>query len=332
MAFPNQETFLYTTSSELQAVLVRTVVVPLIELEQTPASITNSLQAHFLVRVLDSVLLTDLPLANLYYHFGFSGSYIPLGAGRELNAPVPAGDNEITFTAELNGTYVDIPVSFNWIVDTTRPTVVTTQPTNNASNININPTLLVNFSENMRASETISSVTISPPVNGTWSVTNNVLSFNSTSPLSYGQAYSVTIGTGAQDLAGNNLATPYTFNFATNNVGNQPPDAPNFDGLFVPIRTSDPKPMLSFNVPFDVDNDALHFIVEISTNSSFSSGILTYNTINHPTFFAYYNNSIKTEPFPISGVPANTGQVVFKTPVALANGQYWLRVFADDRR
>ena len=332
MAFPNQEIFLYTEPSDMQSALVRTVIVPLIELEQTPDPNTNSLQAHFLVKVLDNILMTELPLANLYYKFDFSSSYVSLGAARELDAPVPVGNNEITFTAELNGVYVEFPVSFNWIVDTTRPTITATEPTNNAFETSINPAITISFSEAMSETATVPAITTSPNIAGTWSVADNVLSLSPASPLAYGQAYSITIGTGAQDLAGNNLASPFTFNFTTNQVGNQPPEAPTFNGLFIPAKTSTSKPMFMFNVPSDVDNDALHFVVEVATNSTFSSGLLTYNTINHPSFFTYYNNSIKTEPFPISGVPANTGQVVFKVPVTLANGQYWFRAFADDRR
>lgn len=323
----------YSEASDIQSIAVSSVIVPVVQIIQAPPSFTNLTQTNFVLQVVDSISLSSLPTANLYYRLGVSGTLVPLGVERVVSLVAVSGLNEIIFTAEFDGVPSASSLTYTWTVDAVPPSVVVTQPLHGAEGISISPNIRIEFSENMNIAGTIAAININPAISGSWSGNNNVFTFALTHPLAYDQVYSITVGTGAQDLAGNSLSAPHSFSFATSQTGNQMPDPPNFDGIFVPNKISHNFPMVAFNVPNDVDSDALHFVAEIATNESFSSGLLSYNTVSHPQMFAYYNSlGNKTEPFPTNGVPANTGQVVFKTPVALPNGQYWFRFFADDRR
>jgi hypothetical protein len=80
--------------------------------------------------------------------------------------------------------------------------------------------ITVPFSEAMDSS-TINSTNITVidgsgnPVNGVWSYSGTTATFNPSSDLSYSTTYTVTVGTGVKDSAGNNLASASSWNFTT---------------------------------------------------------------------------------------------------------------------
>jgi len=109
--------------------------------------------------------------------------------------------------------------------DTTPPTVVSTSPEDGAINVAIDTVVTATFSEAM-SDPSAPVVYTSPSVGGSTYWSNNTMTFRPTIPLAYSTTYAVTIGTNAQDLAGNPLATPYTWSFTTESALNKPPSQP----------------------------------------------------------------------------------------------------------
>ena len=113
-------------------------------------------------------------------------------------------------------------------VDTLRPTVSSTVPTNGATAVTPDGTVTLNFSESVNcATVTTGSVTIAPAV--TWNKTSCSGSQAVFTPA--GQAnstsYTVTVGTGVTDAAGNAMASSYPFGYTTAAPApNNPPGTP----------------------------------------------------------------------------------------------------------
>lgn len=100
--------------------------------------------------------------------------------------------------------------------DTTAPSVVSTTPADNAINIAATASVIINFSETMNISSVEGVVVFSPAVTGAsyaWTNGDSTLTISHDSFVSDGTEYTVTIGTGAEDLSGNALATVYEFSF-----------------------------------------------------------------------------------------------------------------------
>lgn len=129
-----------------------------------------------------------------------------------------------TGVTDLAGNNLASTYSFSFTTaaagDVTPPTIATTTPANGATGIAVGNSIKVVFSEAMNSS-TINSSNITfqtsngTTVSGIWSYSGVTATFNQSSVLSYNTSYTMTVGTGVTDLAGNNLQTPYTFSFTT---------------------------------------------------------------------------------------------------------------------
>jgi hypothetical protein len=114
--------------------------------------------------------------------------------------------------------------AFTTIADTTPPTVTGTTPANGATGISVSaPNITVTFSEAMDQT-TINATTInvkvtssSTPVTGTvsYNTTTHVATFTPSANLTANTNYTVTVTTGAKDVAGNPLPGTVTFTFTT---------------------------------------------------------------------------------------------------------------------
>ncbi|HCS19988.1 MAG TPA: hypothetical protein DIW47_05400, partial [Bacteroidetes bacterium] len=104
-------------------------------------------------------------------------------------------------------------------LDAIPPTVISTDPANNATNVALNKTISAVFSENMESSTiTITSFTISRNsvnIAGAVSYSGVTAQFNPTNNLLSGSTYTGTITTLVEDLAGNNMVNNYVWTFAT---------------------------------------------------------------------------------------------------------------------
>ncbi|MCD6569655.1 MAG: Ig-like domain-containing protein, partial [Deltaproteobacteria bacterium] len=94
------------------------------------------------------------------------------------------------------------------------PTIVNTSPAHE-SRAPISTEISVIFSEAMDHASVESAFDIDPYVSGTFSWSENTMIFTPDEDLTPDISYTVTIDTSAQDLAGNPLASPYSWSFTT---------------------------------------------------------------------------------------------------------------------
>lgn len=99
------------------------------------------------------------------------------------------------------------------------PTVISTDPADNATNVPLNKTITADFSENMDPTTiSITSFTISRNavnIAGAVSYSGVTAQFNPTNNLLSGTIYTGTITTQVKDLAGNNMVSNYVWTFTT---------------------------------------------------------------------------------------------------------------------
>ncbi len=107
--------------------------------------------------------------------------------------------------------------------DITPPTVTTVTPANGATTVTTNATVTATFSEAVNAS-TVTGTTFqlrdagNNLISATVSTASNVITLTPSAPLSVSTTYNVTIvggASGVKDLAGNALASNYTWSFTT---------------------------------------------------------------------------------------------------------------------
>ncbi|MCA9551641.1 MAG: Ig-like domain-containing protein [Myxococcales bacterium] len=151
----------------------------------------------------DGAVVSFTPAAPLYfltYYEARLGTQITDLAGNALEAPYTWG-----FRVEA------------W-VDTTPPEVVSTVPAPDAVDVAVGTPISVAFSEAIDPA-TVSAETIQvddgAPVAGQLAVSDATVVFTPAAALQPGQTYTVTVGTGVQDLAGNALAEAVAWSFTT---------------------------------------------------------------------------------------------------------------------
>ena len=113
--------------------------------------------------------------------------------------------------------------------DEAAPTIAATLPADGETDAALNIGISVTFSEAMGQAVTESAFSSDPATECifTWDVASTILSCEPTTELSANTTYTVTVGSGAQDLAGNGLETPFTFSFTTGQTADTtPPAAP----------------------------------------------------------------------------------------------------------
>ena len=125
--------------------------------------------------------------------------------------------------------------------DTAPPTVSSTSPANNATGAAINTAITATFSEAMDA-PTLTTATLTllngtTPVSGTITYSGTTAIFTPLSNLVSAVTYTATVTTGAKDLAGNPMNSPYTWSFTTgaatgggNQFGSGPDPVPDPTG------------------------------------------------------------------------------------------------------
>lgn len=108
--------------------------------------------------------------------------------------------------------------------DTVAPTVVANVPENAAMNAG-SGLITISFSEPMREADTAAATTVAPGVvcagGWLWNAEKTTLACNTT--MAANTSYTVTVGTGAKDVAGNALAAPHVFTFKTAAVADTTP-------------------------------------------------------------------------------------------------------------
>src|SRR4029079_10755092 len=128
---------------------------------------------------------------------------------------------------DLAGNSLATPLSSTFTTaDASAPGVASTLPVNGAVGVGVNSTVTVTFTEAMNPS-TINSSTItlrvtasSAPVAVTvnYTAATNTATFTPSASLSGSTGYTLAVTTGAHDLAGNALASPFTASFTTADI------------------------------------------------------------------------------------------------------------------
>ncbi|MCC7211327.1 MAG: hypothetical protein E3K40_04675 [Candidatus Brocadia sp.] len=116
--------------------------------------------------------------------------------------------------------------SFTTTGDFTAPTVIYTSPVNGAAGVNVSSDIAATFSEMMDAStlgtDTYSINNGSNNLGGVVSYRDKIITFTPNTNLDFNTIYTATITTGARDIAGNPIASAYTWSFTTELVPSTP--------------------------------------------------------------------------------------------------------------
>ena len=138
-----------------------------------------------------------------------------------------------TYTASVNTGAKDlggnsIVSNYFWsfttgaIIDLIPPTVILTDPLNNATGVALNQKIAATFSKSMNpTSISITSFLLAngtTPITGTVTYSGNIGTFTPAANLTASTLYTATITTVAKDLAGNPLASNYIWSFTTGAV------------------------------------------------------------------------------------------------------------------
>jgi Big-like domain-containing protein/calcineurin-like phosphoesterase family protein/fibronectin type III domain protein len=213
-----------STSSSVTVTLDNTP--PDTAITSKPLAITNSTTANFSFTKNDLTATLSCSLDGAAFTACSSPtSYTALTNGQhtfQVSATDPAGNVDPT------------PAGFTWTVDIVTPTVSSTVPTTNATNVPPITTVVANFSEAINpATITTSTFTVKKKQGGspvsatvTYDPTTNKATLQPTSNLAAQTAYTATItggASGVKDLAGNSLVANFSWNFTTSILDTTPP-------------------------------------------------------------------------------------------------------------
>ncbi len=109
-------------------------------------------------------------------------------------------------------------------VDVTPPSIVSSNPSDNANNVAVRTEVIITFSESMNAAVTESAISISEGsiIERSWA--NGGTELTLTVSLEADTTHTLTISSNAQDLAGNNIQSGYSFSFTTASSDRTPSD------------------------------------------------------------------------------------------------------------
>lgn len=142
--------------------------------------------------------------------------------------------------------------------DTTPPAVSATFPASNSVGVVLNSTITVTFNKAIDPA-TINAQTFillkdgATPVTGSVTYVGTSALFSPAGNLSAGASYTATVTTGVKDLAGNALASDYTWSFTTGSATDSDTVAPQVLSVSPPDGSTnvplDPAVVVTFNEP-----------------------------------------------------------------------------------
>jgi methionine-rich copper-binding protein CopC len=150
-------------------------------------------------------------------------SWDPTGTSVSYPQPPSLLTSGTTYTVNLNANdlagnplaVASRTIQFQSAADTVKPTVAGTQPLSGQTGVGLTSAVGVTFSEAMQAGTT-SSLTLSPPLSLTCTLDQTATALTCThAQFAASTTYTATVATTAKDLAGNALASPFTFTFTT---------------------------------------------------------------------------------------------------------------------
>lgn len=189
--------------------------------------------------------------------------------------------------------------------DTIPPTVTGTVPNNGAINVAVTATISVSFSEAMDKVSVQNSFSIAPSVTGAFSWNLNTTTFTPTSPLATSTQYTVTVGTGSMDLAGNHLQSAYTFSFTTSSTADTTP--PSVLSTDPPNQASNVPPNKKISVTFTEAVDqpsaegAFSILPAATGTFEWAGNTMKFNTTSPLQTNTGYNVTISTAVMDLAG-------------------------------
>jgi uncharacterized repeat protein (TIGR02543 family) len=156
----------------------------------------------------------------------FGAGWYDVNSPAEITAPVITGYAFTGWTVD-DSTVVGNPILIsmdsqhnavaNYVSrDTSLPTATGNTPT--GSDVTLNTPITISFSEAMNQESVQSAFYTSPATIGCFRWTGNTMAYTPGSNLVSDTTYTVTVGTGATDLTGNNLQSPYSWQFTTASI------------------------------------------------------------------------------------------------------------------
>ncbi|UCH89525.1 MAG: Ig-like domain-containing protein, partial [Thermoplasmata archaeon] len=209
-----------------------------------------------------------------------------------------------TTARDLAGNY--LADEYKWqfmttsVQDTTSPKVIDWMPT--GTDVPIDTTISIEFSEPMKKTETEGAFTITPAVDVTPSWTGNTLILTPTSPLAYETEYRVNVTTQAKDLVGNLLDKAHSWKFSTEEEPRVDIEYPEVkywqpDGLKEPIDNTKTIIEVQFTQPMDKDLDPLTYFSispKIGVIAKWEGEALTFTPVEPLEYSTVYNITINT--------------------------------------
>lgn len=193
----------------------------------------------------------------------FTGAPAPLLASQAYTVGIAAADQSGNMLAATT-----LSFTTGTPADTTAPTVMSSTPDRAATGVPLNAVPSVTFSEAVQASAAAAfSITPDAGCVATLDTTTNTVLTCYRAPsvdLAPNTAFTVTVGTGVKDLAGNSLASPYTYTFTTGAVKDTTPPtivsvSPTQDGGYPPFSPIS----INFSEPMDQTATQAAFAVEL---------------------------------------------------------------------
>lgn len=178
------------------------------------------------------------------------------------------GENLIAVTAiDPSGNLGRMRITVTRTPDSVPPTVQSTIPANGETGVSTTADLEIRFSESMDATSLDASTILlsdssQNAIAGSVRYSNGVATFAPTIDLSVSTIYTATVTTGAKDVAGNPLASPYVWTFTTRQTADQSPPS---------VVSTDP------------DGGATCVATETSVSAKFDEPV-AFQTVNTSTF------------------------------------------------
>ena len=217
-----QEAFVWTFSTRMIAAPMVIATDPLDN--ETAVSVGKTVTATF-SESMDPTTISATTFTLKQGSTSISGVVTYSGTTASFN---PSADLELgtVYTATIttgakNPLGIAIPADHVWsfTTETIPPTVISTDPLDNATGVPLNKTVTATFSEPMDPA-TITDVTFTladgtTPITGIVTYSGSTASFNPSADLLSGKTYTATITTGAKNPSGIAIATDHVWTFST---------------------------------------------------------------------------------------------------------------------
>jgi len=157
---------------------------------------------------------------SIQHKLSWNGNVITIIPGNTLDHNTTYTISIGTGARDLHGNQIveAYSLSFTTLADTIPPTIVITNPSHGETDVIIDTTISLMFSESMDISSVEDAVATSPSIDYSLSWEGSTLSISPETDLDYSTSYTITIATGAVDEAGNGLAEEVELQFVTQRI------------------------------------------------------------------------------------------------------------------